>query len=273
VGGKLRRIFNFSKEDFQVINNSKNSESEDKIKETYDSMQRWLATPVTNREALDWMDEQSGFSEGLATITEGPDACGDCFVKAGKRIMLGDDDEIIVHAFVWGTGKEKGKRFSHAWTEKDGEVCDNSNGNDIQIDKRIYYAIANVEPNNPKAYRTYTPKEARHKFFSEGNWGHWDLDDSLYVAEEEKEHNSSIANAITEKFASDAQRRAAFANGYKSKGKKKIKEAPEPAPKRGGNETLGQARRDRIDPYVPKKQEPDYNRPAGGYSEVNAARL
>ena len=74
-------------------------------------------------------------------------------------------------------------------------------GNDIQIDKRIYYAVANVEPNNPKAYRTYTPREARKRFFSEGNWGHWDLDDSLYVAEEEEQKNkSSITKALEDKL-------------------------------------------------------------------------
>ena len=52
-----------------------------------------------------------------------------------------------------------------------------------------------------------------------------------------------------------------------------LSEAPEPAPKRGGNETLGQARDDRINPYVPKKQKLDPNRPPGGYSEYNEKRI
>ena len=39
----------------------------------------------------------------------------------------------------------------------------------------------------------------------------------MLVAEEEKEHESSIANDITEKFASDAQRRGFFKHKDKKK--------------------------------------------------------
>ena len=216
VGGKLRRVFNF-KEDFHVINNSKNSETEDELKETYDSMQRWLATPVTNREALDWMDEQTGFSEGLATVTE--DACGDCFSKAGRALMDTEqqliDNTTLVHALVRGQGKLEGRRFPHAWTEMGDVVFDNANGNNIVMRKEQYYKLGGVEETKG-AFARYEHHKGLANMLKQGHWGPWDLDDSLNE-EEKQDHGSSIANAITEKFASDAQRRGFF----KHKGKKK----------------------------------------------------
>jgi shikimate kinase len=226
VGGKLRRIFNFSKEDFQVINNSKNSETEDELKETYDSMQRWLATPVTNREALDWMDQQTGFSEGLATITE--DACGDCFSKAGRAMInMTETQELygmqMVHAYVYGQGKLKGRRFPHAWTEQGDMVLDNSNGNNIEMHKALYYKLGGVDE-KPGAYATYNKEDTMKKLLSTQKYGPWDLDDTLDEGKQPK-HNSSIANTITEKFASLAQQRAAYASGYKGKKKSKSNSA------------------------------------------------
>ena len=223
VGGKLRRVFNF-KEDFHVINNSKNSETEDELKETYHSMQRWLATPVTNREALDWMDQQTGFSEGLATITE--DACGDCFSKAGRAMInMTETQELygmqMVHAYVYGQGKLEGRRFPHAWTEQGDMVLDNSNGNNIEMHKALYYKLGGVDE-KPGAYATYNKEDTMKKLLSTQKYGPWDLDDTLDEGKQ-PEHNSSIANTITEKFASLAQQKAAYASGYQGKGKKKSK--------------------------------------------------
>jgi len=195
VGGKLRRVFNF-KEDFHVINNSKNSETEDELKETYDSMQRWLATPVTNREALDWMDQQSGFSEGLATITE--DACGDCFSKAGRALMNTEqqliDNTTLVHALVRGQGKLEGRRFPHAWTEMGDVVFDNANGNNIVMRKEQYYKLGGVEEVKG-AFAKYEHHKGLANMLKQGHWGPWDLDDSLNE-EKQPEHNSGIANAL-----------------------------------------------------------------------------
>jgi hypothetical protein len=203
VGGKLRRIFNFSKEDFHVLNNSKNSESEDKIKETYGSMQRWLQAPVTNRDALEWMDEQTGFSEGLATITE--DACGDCFSKAGRAMInMTEIQELygmqMVHAYVYGQGKLEGRRFPHAWTEQGDMVLDNSNGNNIEMHKAVYYKLGGVDE-KPGAYATYNKEDTMKKLLSTQKYGPWDLDDTLDEGKQ-PEHNSSIAMALDERLDS-----------------------------------------------------------------------
>jgi len=220
VGGKLRRIFNF-KEDFHVINNSKDpGVIPDKIEETYASMQRWLQAPVTNREALDWIDQQTNFSEGFATITEA-EACGDCFTKATRTMInMTEIQEMygmkMVHAYVYGQGKLEGRRFPHAWTEQGDMVLDNSNGNNIEMHKAVYYKLGGVNPKEPGAYVTYDKEATMKKILSTQTYGPWDLNDTL-DEEKKPKYNSSIANAITEKFASDAQRRGFFKHKNKKK--------------------------------------------------------
>ena len=186
----------FGRNDFYVIDNSENSENEDRVKKAYNSMQRWLATPVTNREALDWMDQQSGFSEGLATITE--DACGDCFSKAGRALMDTEemliDNTTLVHALVRGQGKLEGRRFPHAWTEMGDVVFDQANGNNIVMRKEQYYKLGGVEETKG-AFARYEHHKGLANMLKQGHWGPWDLDDSLNE-EEKPEHSSSIANAL-----------------------------------------------------------------------------
>ena len=159
------------------------------------NLQQWLEHPVANRDALDWMDEQTGFSEGLATITE--DACGDCFSKAGRALMDTEEqlinDTTLVHAMVRGQGKLEGRRFPHAWTEMGDVVFDGANGNNIVMRKEQYYALGGVEETKG-AFARYEHSKGLGNMLKHGHWGPWDLDDTL--DEGKQEHNSSIANAL-----------------------------------------------------------------------------
>ena len=193
----LKTLFggNFSK----VNNNEQISQEDVKLhREVYNNTVRWLDRPVTNREALDWMDQQTGFSEGLATITE--DACGDCFSKAGRALMDADlpDDTTLVHALVRGQGKLEGRRFPHAWTEIGDVVFDKANGNNIVMRKEQYYKLGGVEEAKG-AFARYEHHKGLANMLKQGHWGPWDLDDSLNE-EEKPEHNSGIANALEGKL-------------------------------------------------------------------------
>ena len=193
--GKFQMLF--GRNDFYVIDNSENSENEDRVKKAYNSMQRWLEHPVTNRDALDWIDQQTNFSEGLATITE--DACGDCFSKAGRALMDTEEqlinDTTLVHAMVRGQGKLKGRRFPHAWTEMGDVVFDSANGNNIVMRKEQYYALGGVEEVKGAKAR-YEHHKGLANMLKQGHWGPWDLDDTL--DEEMDMSKSRIAKALDE---------------------------------------------------------------------------
>jgi hypothetical protein len=83
-----------------------------------------------------------------------------------------------VHAYVYGQGKLKGRRFPHAWNEQGDMVLDNSNGNNIQMHKETYYALGGVVQESG-AYATYDKDDCLIKMLSEGTYGPWDLNDSL----------------------------------------------------------------------------------------------
>lgn len=88
-------------------------------------------------------------------------------------------DPFLVHGLVYGRGGASGHRFPHAWVEAGGIVYDFSSGQKIKIPVEIYYAIGNIEPNDPKAYRKYSFEEMRKKLLSTKHYGPWDLDESL----------------------------------------------------------------------------------------------
>jgi hypothetical protein len=105
---------------------------------------------------------------------------GDCYKSAGDFCMLAPVEFIgepyLVHAEVKGQGKAEGIRFGHAWVEDDENVYDYSNGREIVMPKVIYYAIGDIETNNPKKYQKYTIPEARAKMLKTKNYGSWDIE-------------------------------------------------------------------------------------------------
>lgn len=124
-------------------------------------------------------------------LSEGHSGDGDCMQAAvnlmmryhtdffGKRLNSKSGNPILVHALVYGQGAVAGLRFSHAWVEDGDMVIDKSNGRDVRIDKRIYYAIGRIKPSEKGAYKKYSFKEMTKKLTSTSHYGPWDLDDSL----------------------------------------------------------------------------------------------
>ena len=81
---------------------------------------------------------------------EGPVGDGDCFSVAGRAMidMTEAQEQYnmkLVHAFVYGQGPLKGRRFEHAWNEQGNTVIDNSNGQQTVMKKKQYYKLAGVE--------------------------------------------------------------------------------------------------------------------------------
>ena len=110
---------------------------------------------------------------------------GDCYEAAGQFCMgsmyMPEPVEFIgepylVHAEVKGQGKAEGIRFGHAWVEDDENVYDYSNGRRIVMPKVVYYAIGDIQTENPQKYQKYTFPEARAKMLKTKHYGSWDIE-------------------------------------------------------------------------------------------------
>jgi hypothetical protein len=122
---------------------------------------------------------------GKTSKKKGIEARGDCYYIAGQFAM----DNIftpkkieyigtpyLVHGEVQGQGAVSHIRYGHAWIEDDENVYDFSNGRELVIPKVIYYAIGDINPDEPTKYKKYTFAEARRKMVDTGHYGCWDLD-------------------------------------------------------------------------------------------------
>lgn len=124
-------------------------------------------------------------------IIERHDGDGDCMVAAanlmlrfnsnffGKKEQSKSGKPILVHALVYGQGAVKRLRFPHAWVEDGDTVIDQSNGRDVRMDKRVYYAIGGIKPKEKGAYATYNYIEMTRKLRTTMHYGPWDLDENL----------------------------------------------------------------------------------------------
>ncbi|MSP69098.1 MAG: hypothetical protein EXR20_02370 [Bacteroidetes bacterium] len=114
---------------------------------------------------------------------------GDCYYAAAQLVMgnrfkhlFGDNNityigtPYLVHAEVRGQGKVANIRFGHAWVEDDENIYDYSNGNQFVMPKEIYYAIGDIDNQNPLKYQKYTFEEARRKMVTTRHYGEWDLE-------------------------------------------------------------------------------------------------
>lgn len=94
-------------------------------------------------------------------------ATGDCFQVAGNLIM--DNSEFtLVHAYVSGQDKLKGKKIRHAWIEINNCVIDCSNGKNIATSKKKYYAVA-----KPIKIKKFDSMEASLLMLKTHNFGNW----------------------------------------------------------------------------------------------------
>jgi hypothetical protein len=126
----------------------------------------------------------------LKYLVERHDGDGDCMSAAANLMMRFYSDffgkrlkatgsPVLVHALVYGQGAAKGLRFPHAWVEDADTVIDQSNGRDIRMDKRVYYAIGGIKPKEKGAYVKYSYPDMKKKLLSTRHYGPWDLDERL----------------------------------------------------------------------------------------------
>jgi len=108
---------------------------------------------------------------------------GDCYEAAVNFVMaecsFGDADDCdftIVHGEVAGQGPLEGYTFGHAWVLKDGMVIDRSNGRDVQMPKKLYYALGQIDRINN--VWEYPWRQARNMILNYEHYGPWDLETS-----------------------------------------------------------------------------------------------
>ena len=100
---------------------------------------------------------------------------GDCYEANGSlfvdETLFGGENWLLVHGEVTGQGSLEGIKYGHCWIENGGTVIDQSNGNNIKMSKKAYYALGNIGDNVIK----YKPEQVRKKILQTENWGPWDL--------------------------------------------------------------------------------------------------
>ena len=143
---------------------------------------------------------------------------GDCFEVANRAMIhMTEEQETFgmkcVHAYVYGQGKLKGRRFPHAWNEQGDVVLDNSNGNNIIMRKEQYYALGGVVQESG-AYVTYDKDDCLIKMLKHSHYGPWDLNDSLdenipdevkEIGKEKSRIPRNLLNTIEDKLTLDTQ--------------------------------------------------------------------
>ena len=123
-------------------------------------------------------------------IAEGYNGDGDCMVAAAQLMLRyntpyfgeqlkANHTPFLVHALVRGQGSCRGKRFPHAWIEDGDMVIDKSNGKDIRMEAKVYYAIGGVKPKEKGAYVKYSFNAMKMKLNKTKHYGPWELNESL----------------------------------------------------------------------------------------------
>jgi hypothetical protein len=152
-------------------------------------------------------------------LVERHDGDGDCMEAAANFMMAchsnyfgeqekGMKDAVLVHALVYGQGMVAGLRFPHAWVESGDRVIDRSNGRDIRMEKKVYYALGGIKPNEKGTYFKYNYQQMKRKLIGTGHYGPWDLDERLeesilignkrMIGKRKKRVNPSILSALKE---------------------------------------------------------------------------
>ena len=104
-------------------------------------------------------------------------AKGDCYSANGRHVMnmmMSPDEKKWKLCHGVGILQTDGKPFGHAWVEYGNKCIDKSNGNDINIPKKLYYTLGNFPVKGYKIYK-YSPEEAGLKMVKNKHWGPWDL--------------------------------------------------------------------------------------------------
>jgi len=102
---------------------------------------------------------------------------GDCYVANGRIVMQkisAKDAKKWVLCHGVGILQSDGKPFGHAWVENGSRVIDQSNGNDINLPKKLYYTLGQFPVKGYKIYK-YSPEETGIAMVKNKHWGPWDL--------------------------------------------------------------------------------------------------
>ena len=102
---------------------------------------------------------------------------GDCYMANGRIVMhkISAPDAkkwILCHGV--GILQSDGKPFGQAWVENGSRVIDQSNGNDINLPKKLYYTLGQFPVKGYKIYK-YSPEETGIAMVKNKHWGPWDL--------------------------------------------------------------------------------------------------
>jgi hypothetical protein len=104
---------------------------------------------------------------------------GDCYEANGKYFMQhavfpGREKHLrLVHGEVAGQGPMAGVQYGHAWVEDGSTVIDVSNGKNLRLPKKVYYALGQIDKIDN--LHVYTPEQFRKKVLQYEHWGPWDL--------------------------------------------------------------------------------------------------
>ena len=101
---------------------------------------------------------------------------GDCYKANGRIVMkkMSASDAknwILCHGV--GILLTDGKPFGHCWIEKSNTVYDYSNGKNINIPKKVFYALGQIPVKGYKNY-VYKFKDLRKRVAKYEHWGPWD---------------------------------------------------------------------------------------------------
>ena len=99
-------------------------------------------------------------------------ASGDCYSANGRLMFRKDDSWILCHGV--GILQTDGKPFGHCWIEKGSRCIDQSNGNNINFPKKIFYSLLKAPVPGTKIYK-YKPIEVSVNVMKHKHWGPWDL--------------------------------------------------------------------------------------------------
>jgi hypothetical protein len=104
---------------------------------------------------------------------------GDCYEANGqyfmeRAIFPGKEKNLrLVHGEVTGQASMEGVNYGHCWVEDGDTVIDMSNGKNVRMPKKVYYALGNIDRNDNM--HVYTPEQFRKKVLDYQHWGPWDL--------------------------------------------------------------------------------------------------
>ena len=106
---------------------------------------------------------------------------GNCFISAYRLAV--HVNGLLVHGVPVGRGPlNRGKRYAHAWVEKDGLVLDYANDRFIRLPVTVYYRKGHMTEDH---VRRYTDRQAMETSEAHGHYGPWD--EALSAQEEVKQ--------------------------------------------------------------------------------------